>query len=434
MAEPASPIYALVDCNNFYVSAERVFNPKLENRPVVVLSNNDGCAVARSAEAKSLGIKMGEPWFQLQPLVKRHGLIGLSSNYTLYGDMSTRVMQVLRNFTPDVEVYSIDESFLRIERMRQLWPCLATMGQAIRRDVKKWTGIPVCVGIGQTKTLAKLANHIAKKNPQFEGVFDMTTYRESEMAPLLSAIDVGEVWGVGRRIAAKLSGMNIHTVEDLRRAHPKSIRLHFSVVLERTAAELQGISCLTLEDVAPPKKQIVSSKSFGRMVMTLEELGEALSTYVSRAAEKLRIQKSVAGALQVFVMTNVFRETDPQYSNGIAIPLSLPTNDTMRLVAAALYGLKRIYKPGYAYKKCGVMFMDLSPQHQRQASLFSQVDDIAHHSDALMSVLDSINAKYGRDTLTVAVAGTRKDWAARAENKTPCYTTRWSELPKAWAH
>jgi DNA polymerase V len=431
---PASPIYALVDCNNFYVSAERVFNPKLEDRAVVVLSNNDGCAVARSAEAKALGIKMGEPWFQLQPLVKQHGLIGLSSNYTLYGDMSTRVMQVLRNFTPDVEVYSIDESFLRLERMRQLWPCLSVMGQAIRTDVRKWTGIPVCVGIGPTKTLAKLANHIAKKNPQFDGVFDMTTFPEDELGRLLCTIEIGEVWGVGRRIAAKLNAMNIHTVDDLRRASPKAIRLHFSVVLERTVAELQGISCLALQDVAPPKKQIVSSRSFGRMVMTLEELGEALSTYVSRAAEKLRVQKSVAGALQVFVMTNVFRETDPQYSNGMVVPLSLPTNDTMRLVAAALYGLKRIYKPDYAYKKCGVMLLDLSPQHQRQASLFSQVHDIARHSDALMSVLDAINARYGRDTLTLAAAGTQKRWAARADNKTPCYTTRWSELPKAWAH
>ncbi|SMP51849.1 Y-family DNA polymerase [Noviherbaspirillum suwonense] len=434
MPEPAIPVYALVDCNNFYVSAERVFNPKLEDCPVVVLSNNDGCAVARSAEAKALGIQMGAPWFQLQPLVKQHGLIGLSSNYTLYGDMSARVMQVLRTFTPDVEVYSIDESFLRIERMRQLWPCLVVMGQAIRTQVRQWTGIPVCVGIGPTKTLAKLANHIAKKNPQFGGVFDMTTCPEGELVSLLSAIDVSETWGVGRRIAAKLDAMNIRTVENLRRASPKAIRLHFSVVLERTVAELQGISCLALEDVAPPKKQIVSSRSFGRMVMTYEELGEALSTYVLRAAEKLRVQKSVAGALQVFVMTNVFRETDPQYSNGIVIPLPNPTNDTLKLVAAALYGLKRIYKPGYAYKKCGVMLMDLSPQHQRQGSLFSQVEDVARHSDALMSVLDSINARYGRDTLTVAAAGTRNTWVARAENKTPCYTTRWSELPKAWAH
>jgi DNA polymerase V len=398
------------------------------------LSNNDGCAVARSNEAKALGIKMGEPWFQLQSLVRRHGLIGLSSNYTLYGDMSTRVMQVLRDFTPDVEVYSIDESFLRIERMGQLWPSWTLMGQAIRKQVRQWTGIPVCVGIGPTKTLAKLANHIAKKNPQFAGVFDMTTYPREELSRIFSTIEVAEVWGVGRRIAAKLNAMNIRTVEDLRRASLKSVRMHFSVVLERTVAELQGVSCLSLEDVAPPKKQIISSRSFGHMVMAESELGEALTTYVSRAAEKLRTQGSVAGALQIFVMTNVFRETDPQYSNGIVVPLPNPTNNTFDLVAAALFGLKRIYKGGYAYKKCGVMLMDLSPASQRQASLFSQVEDVGRHSDALMSVLDGINAKFGRDTLIVAAAGTQKSWIARAENKTPCYTTRWNELPRAWAH
>jgi DNA polymerase V len=432
-ALPSKPLYALVDCNNFYCSCERVFNPKLENVPLVVLSNNDGCAVARSAEAKALGIKMGEPWFELKHLVKRHGLVGLSSNYTLYGDMSQRVMQVLRDFTPDVEVYSIDESFLRIERMQLLWPSHADMGQAIRLRVRQWTGIPVCVGIGPTKTLAKLANHIAKKSPEFEGVVDVTAFPEKDLATLLSRVDVGEVWGVGHRIAAKLEGLGIRTVEDLRRASPKMIRLHFSVVLERTVAELQGVSCLALEDVAPPKKQIVSSKSFGQMVETLAELGEALSTYVSRAAEKLRVQGSVCGALQVFVMTNRFRAEDPQYSNGMVVPLSNPTNNTLPLAAAALYGLKRIYRPGFSYKKCGVMLMDLSPVTQRQQSLFSQVDDEAKHSQALMTVLDNINARYGRDTLTIASAGTQRGWVALAENKTPCYTTRWGELPKVVA-
>ena len=382
----AKPLHALVDCNNFYCSCERVFNPELQNRPLVVLSNNDGCAVARSAEAKALGIKMGEPWFELKHLVKRHGLIGLSSNYTLYGDMSARVMQVLREFTPDVEVYSTDESFLRIERMQLLWPSHGAMGQAIRQRVRQWTGIPVCIGIGPTKTLAKLANHIAKKNPQFEGVFDMSTYPENAFSTLLTKIAVGEGWDVGQRIAAKLDGMGIRTVADLREASSKAIRMHFSVVLERTVAELQGVSCLTLEEVAPPKKQIVSSKSFGQMVTSLDELGEALSTYVSRAAKKLRVQDSVCAALQVFVMTNRFRPEDPQYSNGIVIPLPNPSNDTIRLAAAALYGLKRIYRPGFWYKKCGVMLMDLSPATQRQQSLFSQVDDEAKHSLLLLAL------------------------------------------------
>lgn len=427
------PLYALVDCNNFYVSCERLFQPKLEGRAVCVLSNNDGCAVARSTEAKALGIKMGEPWFKLKDLVRSHGLVGLSSNYTLYGDCSHRVMQVLEQFSPDVEVYSIDESFLRIERMQQLWPSMTDLGQAIRQRVRQWTGIPVCVGISRSKTLAKLSNHIAKKNPQFNGVFDSTAYPPDALSALLASIDVGEVWGVGRRIAAKLETLHIKTVEDLRCATPKAIRMHFSVVMERTVAELQGISCLELEEVAPAKKQIISSKSFGQMVLTREELGEALSTYVSRAAEKLRVQGSVCGTLQVFVMTNRFREQDPQYSNSIVIPMPNPSNNTLDLVAAALYGLKRIYKPGYGYKKTGVMLMDLSPETQRQASLFSEVQDEARHSDALMSVLDGLNKRFGRDTMTVAAAGTTSHWIARAENKTQRYTTRWDELPTARA-
>lgn len=435
MSQPSgSALYALVDCNNFYCSCERVFNPKLEHRPLVVLSNNDGCAVARSNEAKALGIKMGEPWFQLQHLVKPHGLIGLSSNYTLYGDMSHRVMQVLRDFTPDVEVYSIDESFLRVERMQRLWTSPTAMGQAIRRRVRQWTGIPVCVGMAPTKTLAKLANHVAKKNPQYGGVFDLTACPADELARLFSAMAVGEVWGVGRRIAQKLEGLGIRTVDDLRQVSTKFIRLHFSVTMERTVAELQGISCIALEEVAAPKKQIVSSKSFGEMVITMSELSEALTTYVSRAAEKLRVQGSVCGALQVFVMTNPFRESDPQYTNGIVVPLVNPTNNTLELVQAALYGLKRIYKPGYWYKKTGVMLLDLSPQHQRQASLLNQLEEETRHSDALMAVLDGLNTKFGRDTVTVAAAGTQKRWIARAENKTPSYTTRWSELPKALAY
>lgn len=429
----STPLFALVDCNNFYVSAERVFNPKLEDRPVIVLSNNDSCAVARSAEARALGIKMGDPWFELQGLVKRHGLIGLSSNYTLYGDMSTRVMQVLRDFTPDVDVYSIDESFLRIERMSLLWPTWNDMGQAIRSRVKQWTGIPVCVGIAPTKTLAKLANHVAKKRPKLAGVFDMTAYPPEIIAKLFSRIDAAQVWGVGSRIAAKLQALGIHTVEDLRRMPLKAVRLHFSVVLVRTVAELQGVSCLEMEEIAPPKKQIISSKSFGAMVTSQEELGEALTTYVTRAAEKLRAQGSVCGALQVFVMTNVYRSSDPQYSNGIVIPLPNPSNNTMELVGAALYGLKRIFRPGFSYKKCGVMLLDLSSQYQRQTSLFSNVEDTARHSDALMATLDGLNARFGRDTVTVGAAGTAKRWIAKAEAKTPCYTTRWDELPKVLA-
>lgn len=428
-----APLYALVDCNNFYCSCERVFNPKLENRPLVVLSNNDGCAIARSNEAKALGIKMGEPWFKLKDLVRSHGIVGLSSNYTLYGDMSQRVMQVLREFTPDVEVYSIDESFLRVESMRRLWASYTDMGQAIRGRVRQWTGIPVCVGIGPTKTLAKLANHIAKKNRQFDGVFDLAEYPPLELDSLLSSINVGEVWGVGRRIAEKLKNVGIQSVQDLRLMPPKAIRAQFSVVMERTVTELQGIPCLELEDIAPPKKQIVSSKSFGEMVASLEELSEALSSYVTRAAEKLREQNSVCGALQVFVMTNQFRTDDAHYSNGIVIPLSNPSNNTLDLVQAALFGLRAIYRHGYLYKKTGVMLLDLATAGQIQASLFDPLGQRTKRSDALMEALDGLNRRFGRDTMCVAAAGTRKRWIAKAENKTPCYTTRWGELPKAFA-
>lgn len=428
-----SSLFALVDGNNFYCSCERVFNPKLENRPVVVLSNNDGCAVARSNEAKALGIKMGEPWFKLQDLVKSHGLVGLSSNYTLYGDMSQRVMQVLRGFTPDVEVYSIDESFLRIERMRRLWPAYTDMGQAIRATVRQWTGIPVCVGIGPTKTLAKLANHIAKKNPQFNGVCDLASFPPKQFEALLDSIDVEEVWGVGRRIAERLNAMGIQSVQDLRNSSRKAIRAHFSVVMERTVSELRGISCLELKDIEPPKKQIVSSKSFGEMVETLDELSEALTSYVCRAAEKLRAQRSVCGALQVFVMTNRFRQDMPQYTNGVTIPIANRSNNTLELVNAALLGLKRIYRPGYHYKKTGLMLMDLSPANQRQVSLFDPLDVQGKHSETLMAALDGLNQRFGRDMVSVAAAGTQRRWRARAESKTPCYTTRWSELPKAFA-
>jgi DNA polymerase V len=428
-----APVFALQDGNNFYVSCERVFNPRLENKPVCVLSSNDGCAIARSSECKALGVKMGDPLFQLQDLVRRHGLICLSSNFALYGDLSARVLEVLSQFSPDIEPYSIDENFVRVERMRLLWPDLTQMGQAMVARVKQWVNIPTCVGFGTSKTMAKLSNHVAKKNPQFGGVFDSTSYPAKELDALLATISVGEVWGVGRRIAEKLNAMGIHTVQDLRQSSPKFIRSHFSVVMERTVAELQGISCLDLEDVAPPKQQIISSKSFGTMVSTQEELGEALTSYVTRAAEKLRAQRSVCGAVHVFVMTNRFRERDPQYCNGITIPLPNPSADTMALAGAALAGLKAIYRKGYAFKKTGVMLLDLSPAGIVQGSLFDQVEVQSRQSDVVMAALDSLNARFGRDTVTVAAAGTQKRWVARAENRTQRFTTRWTELPKAYA-
>lgn len=424
----ASRVFALVDCNNFYVSCERVFDPRLADKPVVVLSNNDGCAVARSNEVKALGVKMGTPWFQMQDLARRHGIIALSSNYPLYGDMSQRVMTILRDFSPEVEVYSVDESFLALEGLASLWPSYTDLGQAIRQRVGQWTGLPVCVGIASTKTLAKLANHLAKTRPEFVGVCDLTAMAELQLAGYLENLDVGEVWGVGRHIAARLQALGIRSALALRQTPPPLIRRHFGVVMERTVSELRGISCLDLEEVVPPRQQIIASRSFGVPVLSHEELREAVSRYMQTAAEKLRQQDSVCSVVHVFIQTNPFRTQEQQYSNGVAVPLTQATDDSRRLVAAALWGLARIYRPGYCYKKAGVMLLDLAPASVRQASLFSQDNPRAVH---LMRVLDGLNAAHGCNTIQLASSGLQPRWAARFDHRTPRYTTRWDELPRA---
>lgn len=424
----ALPVFALVDVNNMYVSCERAFNPKLQGRPVVVLSNNDGCAVARSNEVKALGVKMGAPWFQMQDLARRHGIIALSSNYALYGDMSNRMVSILRTYSPHVEVYSIDESFLALEGMDGLWPSRTAMGQDIRARIQQWMGLPVCVGVGGSKTLAKLANHVAKKVPLFDGVCDFTTMSEAREHWLLSRIDVGKVWGVGRRIAARLHAMGIESVQALKEAPPRAMREQFGVVMERTCCELRGQSCLALEELAPARKEIVSSRSFGQMVATRDELGEAVSLYIARAGEKLRGQQSVCGALHVFVETNRFRASDPQYCNGVTIAFPDPTNDTRVLTGAALCGLHQIYRPGFWYKKAGVMLMDLTPDTVQQGSLF-QAARPKEASAKVMAAIDGVNQRYGRNALQLASAGVSQRWAMRAERRTPRYTTNWNELP-----
>ena len=433
MSDPTKQIFALVDVNNMYVSCERAFNPRLRDRPVVVLSNNDGCAVARSNEVKALGIPMGAPWFQMRDLARQHGIVGLSSNYTLYADMSNRIMTILRGYSPSVEVYSIDESFLSLNGLGGLWESPTAMGQDIRAKVLQWTSLPVCVGVGSSKTLAKLANHVAKKFPLFDSVADFTTMSEARTAWLLQRIDVGEVWGVGRRIGAKLRAMGIATVQDLKDVPPSAMRAHFGVVLERTCNELRGLSCLDLEEVTPPRKEIVSSRSFGSAVITLAELGESISTYAARAGEKLRGQHSLCGAVHVFVQTNRFRDQDEQYSNGITIPLVEPSADNRVLAGAALHGLAMIYREGFNYKKAGIMLMNLQPDTQRQAVLFDAGPDRARSVRA-MAALDAINERYGRDTVHLGSAGVARRWAMLSENRTPRYTTSWTELPKVRAN
>jgi len=420
------PRFALVDGNNFYVSCERVFNPRLEGRPVVVLSNNDGCAVARSAEVKALGVKMGTPWFQMQGLAKRHGIIALSSNYELYADMSNRMMSVLATFSPEQEIYSIDECFLGLdgfERMDSL-----AYGQTIRQRVRHWVGIPVCVGMASTKTLAKLANHCAKKGlAGHDGVCDFACLSETERAALFRSLPVNEVWGIGRRLAAQLAERGIQTVEALRLADPATLRQSFSVVLERTQAELNGVSCLALEDVSPPRQQIQSSRSFGKYLHDLPSLEEAVASYISIAAEKLRRQQSLAGMLQVYLRTNPHRTDAPQYQNALTVPLPTPTDDTLRLITVARWALKKIYRPGYAYQKAGVVLMNLCDAGTVQGDLFSNRQD----NPRLMQAMDRINATWGRGTLRSAAEGIDKEWTMKREKKSPAYTTRWDQLPEA---
>ena len=423
-------LFALVDVNNMYVSCERVFNPALEGKPVVVLSNNDGCAVARSAEVKALGVKMGEPWFKLKDLAKKHGIIALSSNYTLYGDMSHRIMTVLSDYSPDIEVYSIDESFLSLNGLGGLWPSPTAMGQSIRQRVRQWIGVPVCVGIGPSKTLAKLANHIAKKRPTFNSVCDLSSMSAPEIDAILSTIEVGEVWGVGRRIAAHLNAAGIENIAQLRNASSSWMRAEFGVVMERTGNELNGLSCLALEDVAPAKKQIIASRSFGQPVITIDALGESVASYMTRAAEKLRRQQSVCEAIQVFVQTNRFKESDQQYSNSILVPLPNPSCDTRLLIRAAKFGLEHIYRPGYYYKKAGVILQGISSASVQQQSLFTTFGD-GEQSDVIMQALDGLNARFGRGTVSLAAAGIRNDWQMKREKKTPNYTTQWNEIPIA---
>ena len=423
-----APLFALVDVNNFYVSCECVFNRKLEGVPVVVLSNNDGCAVARSNEVKALGVKMGEPWFKLKELAKQHGIVAFSSNYTLYSDMSNRATEVLRQFSPDIEVYSIDESFLRVETVANLHGGATSMGQALRQRVKQWTGLPVCVGFGSTKTLAKFANHLAKKQAVFNSVCDLSTLPETELHAWMQKIPASEVWGVGRRIAARLEPMGITTVFDLMSADAKALRNQFGVVMERTASELAGVSCLELDELIENKQQIMSSRSFGHMVKTFEELSESVSWHTHLAGEKLRAQQSVTGAMLVFVQTNRFRAHDQQYSGSLVVPLENPSDDTCAITTSALHGLKRIYRAGFDYKKAGVMLMQLTQRENHQSTLFD--DGTARiRSARLMQAMDAINATWGRNTLRVAAMGTTRRWAMRSENRSPRYTTAWEELP-----
>lgn len=423
----APRLYALLDCNNFYASCERVFKPDLEGRPVVVLSNNDGCVIARSAEAKALGIGMGEPYCKCRPLFETHRVQVFSSNYALYGDLSRRVMEVLGRLEPEVEVYSIDEAFFRLP---QACPEeILANGSAIRAIVRREVGLPVSIGYGPTKTLAKIANRIAKEQPVHGGVFAILP--DQDVDQLLSAIEVGDIWGIGHQSARKLAARGICSALDFKNADVAWVRKQLTVTGARTQLELRGTPCIELEAAPPARKSIVTSRSFGQPVTSLGDLWEAVATYVTIAAEKLRGSGQKAGGLQVFLATNRFREDAPQYANSQAVTLGRPTSATSELIGRALALLAELYRPGYVYQKVGVMLVDLRLEACGQCELFAPPESTKNRE--LMGALDNINHRWGRDTLRYAATGLARPWWHRQAKKSPAYTTNWAELPVAKA-
>jgi len=416
------PIFALVDCNNFYASCERMFNPKLEGKPIVVLSNNDGCVVARSNEAKALGIAMGVPEFQIRPLLRVHQVHVFSSNYTLYGDMSQRVMETLEQFCPDLEIYSIDEAFLSLSGFTSR--NLTDYGRTIRDAVKRWTGIPVSVGIAETKTLAKIANRIAKRTPDTGGVFDLLAC--SDRDTLFGRVPVEEVWGIGWNHTRLLNQHGIMTALQLLKVDDQWIRKHLGIVGLRLVMELRGISCLGLEECPAPKQSVTCSRAFGQLISTLADMEEAISSYTSRVAEKLRRERLVATMMTVCLTTNEFKE-GPQYSNSATLKLPVASDSTSDLIKSALQGIRAIYREGYLYKKAGVILTGLVSAGHTQADMFDSQD--REKTTRLMSALDAINHRWGSDTLHYASSGIGKAWKTQFQHRSQAYTTDWNELP-----
>jgi DNA polymerase V len=430
---------ALIDASNFYVSCERVFRPSLNGRPVISLSNNDGCAIARSNEAKALGIKMGQPWHELRHLEEEAGLIALSANFALYGDMSDRMMSIAAGLGPVQEIYSIDESFIGLDGVRG---DLTKRSRAVRDRINQWIGIPCGVGIGTTKTLAKLANHIAQTAERKPGsypdnlatVCNLVNLPGSDMDALLAATDVGEVWGVGRRIGQQLRDAGVKTVLDLAKLSPSMVRDRWSVVLERTVRELQGEACISLDNAPSPKKQIACTRSFGHPISEITPLIEAVSEFTSRTAAKLRRQSGLAGQILVFAHTSPFR-SGSHFSKSIVIPLRRPTADTRHLVQAAVMGVNQIYKQGFQLSKAGVMLLDLMLDNVLQGEFDFDAPETRDRGK-LMAAMDAINDRFGRGAIHVGSAvgvGAQRDWSMRQERLTPQYTTKFSDIPIARA-
>ncbi len=423
-----SALLALVDCNNFYVSCERVFRPDLIHKPVAVLSNNDGCIVARSQEVKDLGIKMATPVYQVQHLINRHRIKLFSSNYTLYADMSSRVMQCLESFSPHFEVYSIDESFLDLTDV-----CSNNSfayAKLIKQAVQRTTGIPVCVGMGPTKTLAKLANYAAKKWKKTGGVLDLSD--STRRNKLMRLVPINEIWGIGRQTTKRLQLMNINTAYDLAMQPVELIQAQFNIVVARTVMELNGIACLSLEEITPDKQQIVCSRSFKRRLTDYQELSKALASFCSRAAEKLRKQGSVTGSITVFIRTNPYNSNEPQYQRSIHTQLPQATSDTRQIISTAKRLLKDIYKLGYRYQKCGVQLGHIQAASiPNQSDLFSFSEQ--NNSNELMSTIDKINQRFPK-AISLSAIDINANWRTSIERASPRYTTDWNELVTVKCH
>lgn len=411
-------LIGLCDCNNFYASCERVFEPRLRGKAVVVLSNNDGCVVARSNEAKALGIAMGAPWHLNKATFAKAGVVVKSSNYALYGDLSRRVMAVLGEFTPRLEIYSIDEAFLDLDGFGDR---LVSHLSRLRQQVLAWTGIPVSVGVAPTKTLAKLANRIAKKGA---GIHVLETADAKRLA--LRGIPLTDLWGISTRLERRLNALGITDGLDLADADPAILRKHLGVVVERLALELNGIACHQLELVGASRKSIAATRSFGRSLTEGPAVAGAVSSYVERAAGKLRTQGLAANAVLVFVHTNPFKPTERQYSASQVVTLPVASADTGKLVAAALRGLRVIWRRGYAYKKAGIVLLDLIPAGNVQGDLFTSPDSARRIT--LMRTVDSLNARLGSGAVRLASSGVSEPWAMRADKRSPRYTTVWQEL------
>jgi len=411
---------ALIDCNNFYASCERIFNPKLMRRPIVVLSNNDGCIITRSAEAKKLGIKMGEPYFKAKKIIDKNNVKVFSSNYSLYGDISQRVMETLSRFAPDIEIYSIDEAFLGLNGFENYE--LSTYCGYIRRTIKQWVGIPVSIGVSSTKTLSKIANNLAKKNKEYEGVCILKSWFEINEA--LKLTPIGDVWGIGRRLSSFLQKYNIKTAYDFIQLDKGWVRKNMGVVGEKTFLELCGVSCIELDLIPSDKKSCCVSRSFSKPIEKIHDLEESVSAYGTRVAEKIREEGLMAESMSVFVLTNYFNRKEKQYSNSIKLQLPFPTNSSIKIVKRALQGIRKIYREGYRYKKAGVILYGLSKSSQVKGLL----DYDRESSDAIMNTMDRINGRYGSSVIRLASEGVEKSWRMKREKVSPCYTTNFDDL------